>query len=44
MRDVVPLRYGTAFKKAFSDPLTFHALVDAAVGIAFMSDPLEQGA
>src|SRR5262249_23828975 len=42
MLDVVPLRYGTAFKKAFSDPLTFHALVEAAVGIDFMPDRVEQ--
>jgi hypothetical protein len=26
MRDVVPLRYGTAFKKAFSGPVTFSRL------------------
>jgi len=42
MLDVVPLRYGTAFKKAFSDPLAFHALVEAAVGIDFMPDRVEQ--
>src|SRR5580704_17264759 len=42
MLDVVPLRYGTAFKKAFSDPLAFHALVEAAVGIDFMPDHIEQ--
>ncbi|MFO0758885.1 MAG: hypothetical protein U0359_20500 [Byssovorax sp.] len=42
MLDVVPLRYGTAFKKAFSDPLAFHALVRAAVGIDFMPDRVEQ--
>lgn len=42
MLDVVPLRYGTAFKKAFSDPLAFHALVKAAVGIEFMPDRVEQ--
>ncbi len=42
MLDVVPLRYGTAFKKAFSDPLAFHALVKAAVGIDFMPDRVEQ--
>jgi len=35
MMEVVPLRYGTAFKKAFSDPLTFHALVKAALGLDF---------
>src|SRR5580704_3496772 len=42
MLDVVPLRYGTAFKKAFSDPLAFHALVEAAVGIDFTPDHIEQ--
>ena len=42
MLDVVPLRYGTAFKKAFSDPLAFHALVKAAVGIEFMPERVEQ--
>ena len=42
MLDVVPLRYGTAFKKAFSDPLAFHALVEAAVGIDFMPERVEQ--
>src|SRR5262249_31842647 len=42
MLDVVPLRYGTAFKKAFSDPLAFHALVKAAVGIDFMPERVEQ--
>ena len=42
MLDVVPLRYGTAFKKAFSDPLAFHALVLAALGIDFTPDRIEQ--
>ena len=30
MLDVVPLRCGAAFEKAFSDPLAFHALDEAA--------------
>lgn len=42
MIEVVPLRYGTAFKKAFSDPLAFHALAQAALGIEFMPDRVEQ--
>ena len=42
MLDVVPLRYGTAFKKAFSDPLTFHALVKAAIGIDFHPTRVQQ--
>ena len=42
MLKVVPLRYGTAFKKAFSDPLVFAALVKAAVGIDFSTDHVEQ--
>ena len=42
MLDVVPLRYGTAFKKAFSDPLTFHALVKAALGIDFYPTRVQQ--
>jgi len=35
MLSVVPLHYGTAFKKAFSDPLAFSALVKAALDIDF---------
>jgi len=42
MLDVVPLRYGTAFKKAFSDPLTFHALVKAALGLDFHPTRVQQ--
>jgi hypothetical protein len=42
MLSVVPLRYGTAFKKAFSDPLAFSALVKGALGIDFHPDRIEQ--
>ena len=40
--EVVPLRSGIAFKKAFSDPLTFHALVKAALGLDFKPTRVEQ--
>jgi hypothetical protein len=42
MLQVVPLRYGTAFKKAFSDPLVFDALIQAAIGVDFHTDHVEQ--
>lgn len=42
MLTVVPLRYGTAFKKAFSDPLTFSALVKGALDIDFTPGRIEQ--
>jgi len=42
MLDVVPLRYGTAFKKAFSDPITFHALVKAALDLDFHPSRVQQ--
>jgi hypothetical protein len=42
MLTVVPLRYGTAFKKAFSDPLAFSTLVRGALGIDFTPDRVEQ--
>jgi hypothetical protein len=42
MLQVVPLGYGTAFKKAFSDPLVFDALIQAAIGIDFHTEHVEQ--
>lgn len=42
MLTVVPLRYGTAFKKAFSDPLAFSALVKGALDIDFHPERIEQ--
>ncbi len=42
MLSVVPLRYGTAFKKAFSDPLAFAALVKAALDIDFTPGLIHQ--
>ena len=42
MLSVVPLRYGTAFKKAFSDPVVFSALVKAALDLDFTPDRIHQ--
>jgi hypothetical protein len=42
MLSVVPLRYGTAFKKAFSDPFAFSALVKGALDIDFRPERIEQ--
>ena len=42
MLTVVPMRYGTAFKKAFSHPLAFSALVKGALDIEFRPERIEQ--
>jgi hypothetical protein len=42
MLTVVPMRYGTAFKKAFSDPRAFSALVKGALDIDFRPERIEQ--
>lgn len=42
MLDVVSLQYGTAFKKAFGDPVVFSAFVHDALGIEFHTDHVEQ--
>ena len=42
MLSVVPMRYGTAFKKAFSDPMAFSALVKGALDIDFHPQRIEQ--
>lgn len=42
MLDVVSLKYGTAFKKAFGDPIVFSAFVHDALGIDFHTDHVEQ--
>ena len=39
---VVPLFYGTAFKKAFSDPMAFSTLVKGALDIDFHPERIEQ--
>lgn len=41
IRHVVPLRYGTAFKKAFSDPEVFSAFVRDVVGLELIEDSLD---
>lgn len=40
--DVVPLRYGTAFKKAFSDPEIFSAFVRDVIGVELEFTHVEQ--
>lgn len=42
IRHVVPLRYGTAFKKAFSDPEVFSAFVRDVVGVELEFTRIEQ--
>lgn len=42
MIDVVPLRYGTAFKKAFSDPEVFSAFVRDIIGVELEFSRIEQ--
>lgn len=42
IREVVPLRYGTAFKKAFSDPEVFSAFVRDVVGVELEFTHIEQ--
>lgn len=42
MRTVVPLKYGTVFKKAFSDPEVFTAFVNAALGEELRFTRVEQ--
>jgi hypothetical protein len=42
MLTVVPMRYGTAFKKAFSHPDAFSALVKGALDIDFRPKRIEQ--
>jgi hypothetical protein len=39
---VVPLRYGTAFKKAFGDPEVFSAFVRDVIGKEFHFNRVEQ--
>jgi len=40
--EVVPLRYGTAFKKAFSDPEVFSAFVRDVIGVELSFTHIEQ--
>jgi len=40
--EVVPLRYGTAFKKAFSDPEVFSAFVRDVIGVELHFTHIEQ--
>jgi len=42
MLDVVPLKYGTAFKKAFSDPEVFSGFARAVLGIDVEVERVEQ--
>ncbi|MCU0686715.1 MAG: hypothetical protein MUF34_31455, partial [Polyangiaceae bacterium] len=42
MLDVVPLKYGTAFKKAFADPAVFSGFARAVLGIDVDVDHVEQ--
>jgi hypothetical protein len=42
MLDVVPLKYGTAFKKAFGDPEVFSGFAQAVLGIDVQVDRVEQ--
>jgi hypothetical protein len=42
MLDVVPLKYGTAFKKAFADPAVFSGFASAVLGIDVDIDHVEQ--
>jgi len=42
MLEVVSLQYGTAFKKAFGDPVVFSAFVHDVLGIEFHTDRVEQ--
>lgn len=42
MVDVIPLRYGTAFKKAFSDPEVFSAFVRDIIGVELEFTRIEQ--
>lgn len=42
MVKVIPLRYGTAFKKAFGDPEVFSAFVQDVIGKKFHFDRVEQ--
>ena len=42
MIDVVPLRYGTAFKKAFSDPEVFSGFVRDVLGVELEFTHIEQ--
>jgi len=42
MLEVIPLRYGTAFKKAFSDPMVFARFVRDVLGIEFQASVIEQ--
>lgn len=39
---VVPLKYGTAFKKAFSDPEVFRGFIRDIVGVDLQIDKVEQ--
>ncbi|HEU4410014.1 MAG TPA: hypothetical protein VFS43_32465 [Polyangiaceae bacterium] len=42
MLDVVPLKYGTAFKKAFSDPAVFSGFARAVLGVDVEVERVEQ--
>jgi predicted transposase/invertase (TIGR01784 family) len=42
MLDVVPLKYGTAFKKAFGDPEVFSGFAQAVLGIDVKVERVEQ--
>ncbi|HEU4410462.1 MAG TPA: hypothetical protein VFS43_34725 [Polyangiaceae bacterium] len=42
MLDVVPLKYGTAFKKAFSDPAVFSGFAGAVLGVEVEVERVEQ--